>query len=678
MNRLKQSLAALPSFSSSNGERPTPPPLDDERLERLSTRREVAQNLHAAFASYHKTLAKERTNPTVEGTLGMGTVGIGGKGETKLPTRWVGEVMVEAAEQLANLEGDGDDEYRTSLQLVGEAHLELGDVSSRLISELGEGYLEVLEKRLDEFKDLEKLAKEADKKRTALESVMAKIEKGKKEKSEYEHDFDQAEWAYGDACESLTRKADQIENGSTQDVEALRHLIDAQLEHASNYTSILQSVRTRLPSPVAYSSSRSAAKSPNRSRSSTLQPPASTRMNRSLSDSSAQNVNLANSLLSSLGPGRLRRSTVSSQADDKEKDKETKNRSRSGSVLERFALGSGKKDKSKKSKDAKGENGGTDSPEADDEDTSPQSRSRSDSNTSNPSRFTPSMPSMPNVGSFKMFSSPSGSKYGTLKDSDTPPPRSPDFSSASPNVAMTSSSRRIVPPMLKRTQTAPPSSNPSSPTPSSPRLRVLSPLRPTFDDSPVGRTALARWAYHPSLADPDELEFDKGDLIRVEKEVSADWYIGKVVEGRHEGSRGMFPSAYVALQERTTASDSREEEETMRDHGWTGFGDDDRSIRSASTRTTSTKDAPDDGSSSSEDDVSRLRSETSRAFSPGRSAGPSAAANGTRPPPPPLPTTRRTGATTPKRQPPPPPPPRRTNSGSGPGLPREDEGSPFD
>lgn len=45
-----------------------------------------------------------------------------------------------------------------------------------------------------------------------------------------EHELDQAEWTYRDACDQLTRKADELEQQATPSiVEALQGVIDAQL-----------------------------------------------------------------------------------------------------------------------------------------------------------------------------------------------------------------------------------------------------------------------------------------------------------------------------------------------------------------------------------------------------------------------------------------------------------------
>ncbi|GAA5902967.1 hypothetical protein JCM5296_004506 [Sporobolomyces johnsonii] len=673
MNRLKQSLASLPSFSPS-GDHATSPPLPEERLASLSSRRQVVVNLHATFSSFHKALAKQRPNPTVETRLGVS------QGETDLPARWVGEAFLEGAEALqrADQPAEDMDRYQSALSTVGEAHVQLATLASSYHDALAVGYLDALERRLDDYKELEKHLKEAEKRRAALEGVMSKAEKGKKDRSEYEEELEQAGWMYSDECDALVRKADQLDSAVGKDVEALRELIDVQLDFASRYVSLLEECKAAL---LTSAPGYSRASSPARARSSSLHVPAvATRLSRSQSDSSvrAPPPTLVGSFLSPLGPGRARRSTVSSQTSDKDKEKEkegkgeVKNRSRSGSMLERFAFGAGKKDKSKK-KDK--ENGGgevdADDQESDRELDEPRPSS---SGTSTPSRFVPSgigMPSLPTLGSLKKLTAPSASRYGSLPDADTPAPAAP---------TTFTSPRRLAAPALKRTQTAPPT---SSPTTSSPHRPPLSPLSRSSDV--VGQTFISKWAYNPSLADPDELELDKGDLVRVEKEVNADWWIGVTIEGRHEGSKGMFPSAYVVPYEpepSLSEADHDDEQDELvpraaqespseRERGWTTFSDAEADSRRSSTSRGRSSSPHDD-----DDDRSALRQSASPGFTPGRvgeaaTALPSAtSASPAARPPPPIPAPR---AATPKKTPPPPPPSRRAAGGSASGA-----ASPFE
>ncbi|BGP43344.1 hypothetical protein JCM10450v2_007494 [Rhodotorula kratochvilovae] len=583
MNRLKQSLASLPtpslpSFSSSSAEdRPTLPPLDQVRLAALAARRDVAASVLDTFALHVRTLAKPRANPL----QGSGNA-------TNLSSRWVGEALSAGAEAIREAEGGrtpSEQAYAHILEATGELYLQFTHLATAYHDQLNAGFLDTLERRAEDYKDLDRALKDAEKKRTALEAVMLKMEKGKKDPSEYERDLENAEEVYADECRRLQRKADRLEEALETDVDALKQLVEVQLEYARGYVSLLEDCQSAIGSAPSSSSSRS--------RSASLQvPPASTRMSRSQSESSIHAPALPASsstggVFSILGPNRSRRSTVSSQTSDGAAAAEPpKNRSRSGSMLERFAIGN----KNKK-KDASP----VDTPTAEEEHDpyGEPAPAPAQSGSSSPSRFAPSIPTL---GSLKKLSlSTGGGKYGSLGEEDAAP-----ASAVSPTSSSTSSLSRRLPPVLKRTHTAPASSSSSSPTPSSPRRTAAPPL--PARGGPVGRTFRAQWAYVPaaSVADDDddgELPLARGEVVRVEREVNSDWWIGVAVRN---GRRGMFPAAYVVphLEEGAGAGGDGGEREAR----WTTFGNESATFSSASSSAHGHGHEGDDTASDSDDD----------------------------------------------------------------------------
>jgi len=200
MNRLRQGLASiqppsLPSFGGSSpaeDERPTRPPLaDPTRLASLSTRRDVAGNLADTFAQHVRALAKQRANPVA----GSGSA-------TALPAQWVGETMVEAAQEIrAGATSSTEASYGASsvhlrtggvkarradplpppppaahvLASTGELYLQFTKLAASYHDQLSATYLDTLERRTDDFKDFDKTVKEADKKRSLLEAIMVKV-----------------------------------------------------------------------------------------------------------------------------------------------------------------------------------------------------------------------------------------------------------------------------------------------------------------------------------------------------------------------------------------------------------------------------------------------------------------------------------------------------------------------
>ncbi|GAA5907668.1 hypothetical protein JCM6882_008944 [Rhodosporidiobolus microsporus] len=562
MNRLKQSLSslptpALPSFASNasdDADRPTPPPLPVERLEQLTTRRTIAKGVQATVEVFHKTLSKQRPDPRTGGTA------------TASPARWVGEAMRDGAEELERT-GGGDaalEAYGQALSSVGELHLRLADLSTEYTDALSLNILTSLETRADDHKQLKEAVKETEKKRAALETVMAKAEKSKKDPSELEDELEQASSVYENECDFLARKADSLDAGIVRDVEDLKQLVEDQLAFALRYVELLEECKATLPSTSSLPTTRA--------RSSSLQvPTVATRMSRSQSDSSVRGLPIPSSssgLFSSLGPNRSRRSTVSSQTSEKDKSKDNgdgtsssnsaKNRSRSGSMLERFALGNKGKKKDASSPSTPNEEGN------EREEREPGSPTAS--GTSTPSRFNPSLnmptiPGLPTFGSLKKLAATPGGRYGSLDDEPDRAPSSPSYSSSSRPSSAASSSR---PPLFKRTQTAPAASS-STPSPSSsagnssPRRAVPPPPLAPPRNGPVGKTYRAQWAYSPRAAvpvdddddDDEELTLEQGDVVRVEKEVNSDWWVGVKVGGTggRRAQRGMFPSAYVVACE---------------------------------------------------------------------------------------------------------------------------------
>ncbi|GAA5904479.1 hypothetical protein JCM8208_004204 [Rhodotorula glutinis] len=575
MNRLKQSIASmgaptLPSFGSSSpddDERPTRPPLGDPtRLTSLATRKDVAGNLADTFAQHVRTLAKQRTSPVA-----------GSGNASALPAQWVGETMVEAAQEIrAGATSSTEASYAHVLASTGELYLQFSKLATSYHDQLSSTYLDTLERRTDDFKDFDKTVKEADKKRSLLEAVMTKMEKGKKDPAEYERDLENAEDVYADECKRLERKADRLEEALEGDIDALKQLVEVQLEFARGYVALLEDCQSSIGGV-------SSSPAP-RARSSTLQaPPSSNRMARSQSESSVLSAptpasSNTSGMFSMLGPNRSRRSTVSSQTSDSAAASASgaagdaaKNRSRSGSMLERFALGKNKK------KDVSP----AETPAVEEQDDEPAAAQRGSgasgaSGASSPTRSRIA-PSMPSIGSFKKLSlSSAGSgKYGSLGEDDAEP-----VATTSPTSSTASFASRRVPPALRRAETAP-----ASPVPSPRRAVPPAPSR-----GPVGKTFRAQWAYVPAASSTghgtddeseEELELEKGDVVRVEREVTADWWVARVVGGGGGGlgRKGMFPSAYVVPHVLPL-----DEDEPRRQQG-AGARDDDRwRTSSSSTR----------------------------------------------------------------------------------------------
>lgn len=216
-------------------------------------------------------------------------------------------------------------------------------------------------------------------------------------------------------------------------------------------------------------------------------------------------------------------------------------------MLSRFT-GGGKKDKERKAKGAAADHNSSEDEDRDLDDAEesahhtdglePGELDDADSYRSvSPAPFGGlALPSMPSLGSLrKLGAGNPASRYNTLND-DGP----------------SSSSSR--PPPFKRTQTAPPLNNTSS-------SLSLSRSRGSSFSATTAATYEAKWAFSGDATDPSELPLDKGDVVRVERHVNPEWWIGTIVSGSVPGRHGMFPSAFVTPV--APESEYEEEQEVM-------------------------------------------------------------------------------------------------------------------
>lgn len=67
-------------------------------------------------------------------------------------------------------------------------------------------------------------------------------------------------------------------------------------------------------------------------------------------------------------------------------------------------------------------------------------------------------------------------------------------------------------------------------------------------DGGVGLRAVAKFSWYPEAGADDELMFPKGAVVAECRNVNDDWF-----HGTYMGSRGIFPSNYVVVLERSPA-----------------------------------------------------------------------------------------------------------------------------
>jgi uncharacterized protein YlxW (UPF0749 family) len=152
------------------------------------------------------------------------------------------------------------------------------------LDKVAAGFLTSLEQRLEDYKELEKAFKEAEKVRAVLEILLIKVcsactafmrmmltqgrgqmQKSKKEKPDLEEELESTQREYDDACQALGRRAAALDGTMGREAKALSELLDSELrtypefddgtscsrcrpiDYATEYQRVLQSCKASWP-----------------------------------------------------------------------------------------------------------------------------------------------------------------------------------------------------------------------------------------------------------------------------------------------------------------------------------------------------------------------------------------------------------------------------------------------
>ncbi|KAI9239863.1 hypothetical protein MVEG_05305 [Podila verticillata NRRL 6337] len=132
--------------------------------------------------------------------------------------------------------------YRTALQRMGDAHQNIGAAQSDMISRFGSSYLECLEKGQAQMKEYQALQKKMVSRRTDYDNKLAKVQKAKKEKPEWEEEMQAAKAKYEETRENVLTLMNTISDTQDDNVASLKGYYDAQLAYARRMVEILESV----------------------------------------------------------------------------------------------------------------------------------------------------------------------------------------------------------------------------------------------------------------------------------------------------------------------------------------------------------------------------------------------------------------------------------------------------
>ncbi|KAF9362796.1 hypothetical protein BGX34_005476 [Mortierella sp. NVP85] len=147
--------------------------------------------------------------------------------------------------------------YRTALQRMGDAHQNIGAAQSELISRFGSSYMDSIEKSQAQMKEYQTLQKKLNSRRQDYDAKLAKVQKAKKEKPEWEEEMQAAKVKYEEMRENVLTSMTTINESQASlwsfddSLNSLRSYYEAQLAFARRMVEILEAIpeSTFAPSP---------------------------------------------------------------------------------------------------------------------------------------------------------------------------------------------------------------------------------------------------------------------------------------------------------------------------------------------------------------------------------------------------------------------------------------------
>ncbi|KAF9138818.1 hypothetical protein BGX30_008725 [Mortierella sp. GBA39] len=132
--------------------------------------------------------------------------------------------------------------YREALHQMGDAHQSIGAAQGELISRLGSSYIECLERAQAQMKEYQAMQKKLHSRRLDYDAKLAKVQKAKKEKPEWEEEMQAAKAKYEETRECVLGIMSAISESQDDNVISLKAYYDAQLAYARRMVEILEAV----------------------------------------------------------------------------------------------------------------------------------------------------------------------------------------------------------------------------------------------------------------------------------------------------------------------------------------------------------------------------------------------------------------------------------------------------
>ncbi|KAF9325853.1 hypothetical protein BG006_010686 [Podila minutissima] len=132
--------------------------------------------------------------------------------------------------------------YRQALLRMGDAHQNMGIAQTELITRFTNSYIECLAKAQAQMKEYQTMQKKLQSRRLDYDAKLAKVQKAKKEKPEWEEEMQAAKSKYEDTRECVLGIMTAISDSEDDDVNSLKQYYDAQLAYARKMVEVLESI----------------------------------------------------------------------------------------------------------------------------------------------------------------------------------------------------------------------------------------------------------------------------------------------------------------------------------------------------------------------------------------------------------------------------------------------------
>ncbi|CAO3571533.1 unnamed protein product [Mortierella alpina] len=132
--------------------------------------------------------------------------------------------------------------YREALLQMGNAHQTIGAAQSELISRFSSSYIECLERSQAQMKEYQALQKKLSSRRLDYDAKLAKVQKAKKEKPEWEEEMQAAKAKYEETRECVLAIMSAINESQDENVNSLKAYYDAQLAFARRMVEVLEAI----------------------------------------------------------------------------------------------------------------------------------------------------------------------------------------------------------------------------------------------------------------------------------------------------------------------------------------------------------------------------------------------------------------------------------------------------